>query len=331
VVAVNLAVGVGAVAIAPLEVVAILAGQLGIATPWPYTDQQESVLMAIRIPRLLATALVGAGWACSGVAMQGLYRTALGDPALVGIGAGAALGGALGAGAVVAIGVVAQPSGTLLVTAAAVLAALGAAGLVHRVASVSGRVVVATMLLAGLVLSALLAALTAFVVAAGRVPEMGSLAFWTLGSFAGVVGLDVVIAALVVLPSVLVLARLGPRLDALALGEAEAAHLGVDVRGAGLAVTLTMAALVGVAVAVAGVIAFVGLMVPSLVRAWVGRPHRVVAVGSALLGATVLVVADVVARSLFSPVELSVGVLTTLVGAPFFLILLLRDRGLLAR
>ena len=92
-----------------------------------------------------------------------------------------------------------------------------------------------------------------------------------------------------------------------------------------------MALLVGVAVAVAGVIAFVGLMVPSLVRAWVGQPHRVVAIGSALLGATVLVIADVLARSLFSPVELSIGVLTTLVGAPFFLWLLLRDRGLLAR
>jgi iron complex transport system permease protein len=187
------------------------------------------------------------------------------------------------------------------------------------------------MLLAGLVLSALLAALTALVVAAGRVPEMGSLAFWTLGSFAGVVGVDVLIGALVVLPMVVVLARLGPRLDALALGEVEAAHLGVDVRGVTVVVTLAMALLVGVAVAVAGVIAFVGLMVPSLVRTWVGQPHRIVTIGSALLGATALVLADVLARNLFSPVELSIGVITTLVGAPFFLWLLLHDRGLLAR
>jgi iron complex transport system permease protein len=187
------------------------------------------------------------------------------------------------------------------------------------------------MLLAGIALSALLAALTALVLAAGRSAELGSVAFWTLGSFAGVVGADVLVAALVVIPAVIVLARLGPRLDALALGESEAGHLGIDVARLTVVVSVILALLTGVAVAVAGVIAFVALMVPALVRAWVGRPHRVVALGSALLGATLLVVTDVLARSLFSPTELPIGVLTTLVGAPFFLWLLLRDRGLLTR
>jgi iron complex transport system permease protein len=229
------------------------------------------------------------------------------------------------------LGIVAEPSGAVLVAVGATLAAALAAAVVHCVAAASGRVEVATMLLAGLVLSALLAAVTALVVAAGRVPELGSMAFWTLGSFAGVVGFDVLIALVVVIPSVALLARMGPSLDALALGEAEAGHLGVDVRRLTLVVSLLLALLTGIAVAVAGVIAFVALMVPSLVRAWVGRPHRVVAVGSALLGATLLVLADVLARSLFSPVELSIGVLTTLVGAPFFLWLLIRDRGLRAR
>jgi iron complex transport system permease protein len=190
---------------------------------------------------------------------------------------------------------------------------------------------VATMLLAGLALSAFLAALTALVVAAGRVPEMGSVAFWTLGSFAGVVGSDVLIAALTVIPAIAILARLGPRLDALALGELEAGHLGVDVSRLAVIVTLLFTLLTAVAVAVAGVIAFVALLVPGLVRPFIGQSHRAVAVGSALLGATLLVLADVLARSLFSPAELSIGVITTLVGAPFFLWLLLRDRGLLAR
>jgi iron complex transport system permease protein len=160
---------------------------------------------------------------------------------------------------------------------------------------------------------------------------MGSLGFWTLGSFAGVVGRDVVIAALIVVPAIALLARLGPRLDALALGEAEAGHLGVDVPRLTLLSSSIFALLTAVAVATAGVIAFVALMVPSLIRRWVGRPHRVVTIGSALLGATLLVVADVLARSLFSPVELSIGVITTLVGAPYFLWLLLHERGLLAR
>jgi iron complex transport system permease protein len=323
--------GIGAVAISPAEVVAIILGQFGLDLPVEYTERQETVLTAIRIPRVLATALVGAAWATAGVAMQGLYRTPLADPALVGIGGGAALGGALGTAAAVSLGILAGYAGTLLIVAAAFGAALMAALVVYRVASSSGRVVVATMLMAGIALSAFFAALTALTVAASRSADVGSVAFWTLGSFAGVVGRDVVVGALVVLPLVAVLARLGPRLDALALGESEAGHLGIDVPRLTRVVSVVFALLVAVAVAAAGVIAFVALMVPSLVRPWIGRSHRPLVIGSALLGATFLIVADVLARSLFSPAELSVGVLTTLVGAPFFLWLLLHDRGLLAR
>jgi len=325
------AMGIGAVAISPAEVVAILFGQLRLELPWEYSDRQETVLTAIRIPRVLATALVGAAWAGAGVAMQGLYRTPLADPALVGIGGGAALGAALGTAAVVALGIVTQLSGTVLVTGTAFAAALITAAIVYRVASASGRMVVARMLLAGIALTAFFAALTALVVAASRTPELGSVAFWTLGSFAGVVGRDVVVAGFLVIPAILVLAWLGPRLDALALGEAEAGHLGIDVPRLTALTSIIFALLTAVAVAVAGVIAFVALMVPSLVRGWVGQSHRAVAIGSALLGATLLVIADVLARSLFSPIELSIGVITTIVGAPFFLWLLLRDRGLLAR
>lgn len=330
VVAVVVAMGIGTVAIAPVEIAAILLGGIGLETPWAYSEQQETVLTAIRIPRVLATALVGAAWATAGVAMQGLYRTPLADPALVGLGAGAALGAALGTAAAVALGIVAELAGNVLVAGAAVGAAFAAGAVVYRVASASGRVMVATMLLAGLALSAFLVALTALVLAAGRTPELGSVAFWTLGSFSGVVGADVLLAALVVGPAVLVLARLGPRLDALALGESEAGHLGIDVGRLTVQVSVILAILTGAAVAVAGVVAFVALMVPAVVRAWVGRPHRVVTIGSAMLGATFLVVADVLARSLLSPTELSIGVLTTLLGAPFFLWLLLRQRGLLA-
>ncbi len=323
--------GIGAVSIAPTEVLAILAGQLGLDLGPAYSERQETVLTAIRLPRVLATALVGAAWAVAGVAMQGLYRTPLADPALVGIGGGAALGATLGTAAAVSLGIVAGYGGTVLVIAAAFVAASVAALIVYRVASSSGRVVVATMLLAGIALTAFFGAVTALVVAAGRSPELGSVQFWTLGSFAGIVGRDVVVGALLVIPAVLVLWRVGPRLDALALGVPDAGHLGVDVPWLTRVVSAIFALLTAVAVATAGVIAFVALMVPSLVRGWIGQAHRDVVIGSALLGGTLLVVADVLARSLFSPAELSIGVITTLVGAPFFLWLLLRDRGLLAR
>ena len=323
--------GIGAVSIAPGEVLGVLLSQLGIESPWSFSHQQETVLTAIRVPRVLATALVGAAWATAGVAMQGLYRTPLADPALIGIGGGAALGAAIGLAFAVSMGVVTQWSGTLLVTAAAFVAALLAAAIVYRVGAASGRVMVATMLLAGIALTALFAALTAVVVAASRAPELGTLAYWSFGSFAGVVGQDVVLAGLVTIPAVLLLARLGPQLDALALGDIEARHLGVEVRRLTLVLSLIFALLTAVAVAVAGVIAFVALMVPFIVRRTVARSHRSVVIGSALLGAIVLVTADVLARSVFAPSELSIGVITTLVGAPLFLWLLLRDRGLLAR
>lgn len=323
--------GIGAVSIAPLEVVAILVGQLGLDLGPDYSERQETVLTAIRVPRVLATALVGAAWAGAGVAMQGLYRTPLADPALVGIGGGAALGAALGAGAAVSAGVVASYAGTIAAVAGAFAGALLAAFVVHRVASSSGRVVVATMLLAGIALTAFFGAVTAFAVTAARTPEIGSVQFWTLGSFAGIVGRDDVVDALLVIPAIAVLWRLGPRLDALALGEAEASHLGIDVPRLTAVVGVILALLTAAAVATAGVIAFVALMVPSLVRPFVGQGHRGVVIGSALLGATLVVVADVLARSLFSPAELPIGVITTVVGAPFFLWLLLRDRGLLAR
>jgi iron complex transport system permease protein len=318
------------VGIAPTEVLTILAGRLGLELPWPATQQQETVLVAIRIPRVMATALVGAAWAVAGVAMQGLYRTPLADPALVGVGAGAALGAALAAGVVVAGGAIVSLGGHLGVAGGAVLAAGVAAVVIHRVATASGRVVVATMLLAGMALSALLGAITAIALAAGGGPELRSVTFWMLGSFAGVVGLDVLVG-LLVLPCVVILARLGPGLDALALGRTEAGHLGVDVAGLYRVSTAVLALLVGVSVAIGGVIAFLALLVPSLVRAWIGPTHRWLTVGSALLGATLLVLADVLARHLFAPVELSVGVITTVVGAPFFLWLLLRDRGWLGR
>ena len=288
--------GIGAVSIAPLEVLAILASRLGLELGPDYTDRQETVLTAIRVPRVLATALVGAAWATAGVGMQGLYRTPLADPALVGIGGGAALGAALGTGVAVSAGVLASYAGTLTAVAGAFITALLAAFVVYRVASSSGRVVVATMLLAGIALTAFFGAITALVVAAGRTPELGSVQFWTLGSFAGIVGRDVVVGAVLIIPTVALLWRLGPRLDALSLGETEAGHLGIDVPRLTAVVSAIFALLTAVAVATAGVIAFVALMVPSIIRPFIGQSHRAVIVGSALLGGTLVVAADAARR-----------------------------------
>jgi iron complex transport system permease protein len=323
--------GVGTVGVAPLEVVSILGRQMGLDLPWGGSEMQETVLTSIRLPRVLSAALVGAAWAAAGVAMQGLYRTPLADPALVGVGAGAALGAAAGLAVAIALGILATLAGDLVVLGGAVIAALLVVAVLDRVARLDGQVVVPRMLLAGVALTALFGALTAIVVVGGRNAELGSLTFWGLGSLSAASGRDVLVAAVVVIPATWQLAQLGPRLDALALGGSQAGHLGVDVRTLAIGVGIVLALLTAAAVAVAGVIAFVGLLVPGLLRSWIGSAQRPLAVASALLGATLLVVADALARTLFSPVEVPVGVVTTLLGAPFFLWLLLRDRGLLAR
>lgn len=325
------ALGAGVITISPAESLAILASRLGLELPWPYDDRQAVTLTAIRLPRLVATALVGAAWACAGVAMQARYRTPLADPALVGIGAGAALGATSGLAVALELGLVARLAGTGLVVLTAFVGALIALVVVHRVATVSGRAVVGMLLVAGMVLTTLFAALTALLLTASREPDLGSAALWSLGSLSGADGRDVALAAALVLPAIGLLAWLGPRLDALALGEAEAGHLGIDVPRLTLALGLGLTMLTAVAVAVAGVIPFVGLMVPSLVRRWVSVGHRVAMVAAALLGAVSLLAADVIARTQFGPVEMPIGVITTVVGAPFFLLLLLRERGLLAR
>lgn len=263
--------------------------------------------------------------------MQGLYRTPLADPALLGIGGGAALGASIAVSIALSMGILVELSGTALIVAFAFVGAGLTAAIIYRLATTGEHVIVARMLLAGIALTAFFGALTTIVLAASRDPAVGTVAFWTLGSFSGIVGRDVVVAAVVVLPALALLMRMGPDLDVLALGEREAGHLGVDVRRLRIAASALFALFTGLAVAVAGVVAFVGLMVPSLVRRWLGASHRGVVVGAALLGATLMVIADVIARSLLSPIEVPVGVVTALIGAPFFLWLLLRDRSVLAR
>ncbi len=342
VLAMALSLALGAVTIDPVAIVGILADRLGLTGVSTFEPQQASVLTGIRLPRVVLGALVGAALGLAGAGMQGLYRSSLADPALVGIGAGAALGAAIGivvallAGAAAVSGVTAGGSdlgiaGTLAPVLLAIAGAVVASGLIHRVASASGRTIVAAMLLGGIALDALFGALTGLVVLATRNPQLRDVSFWTLGGLTGATWRAVAILVVVLIPVVMLLWRAGPGLDALSLGHAGAGHLGVDVRRQARLVLVLVAVLVGVAVSQAGVIAFVALVTPIAARRLLGASARSVVVGSALLGATVLVLADLVARMVVSPAEAPVGLVTAIAGAPMFLWLLMRDRGALAR
>lgn len=304
---------------------ATLADALGLAALPAEHAQDAAVLGVVRAPRVLLAALIGGGLGAAGAAMQGLFRNPLADPGLIGVSAGSALAAVtaivLGGGL---FGAAAGLLGLWLLPVAAFAGGLGATLLMARLGTVGGVTSVATLLLAGVAVNALAGALTGLLVFMADDRQVRDITFWTLGSLAGARWAQVPVALLLVgLPSLLLCALARP-LNALLLGEAEAFHLGMRVEAVKrLAIGLAAIA-VAAGVAFTGLIGFVGLVVPHLVRLGFGSDHRLVLPGAALLGGALLVLADLLARSLAAPAELPVGVVTALLGAPFFLWLLRR-------
>ncbi|MFP4274058.1 MAG: FecCD family ABC transporter permease [Paracoccaceae bacterium] len=292
--------------------------------------QEQVVLWEIRLPRLATGLLVGAALAVSGAVMQGLFRNPLADPGLVGVGAGAGLG----AVTAIVLGGLLPPAlatltGMYTVPLAAFLGGWASTLLLYRVSTRGGRTSVATMLLAGIALGALAGAVTGLLVYAADDRQLRDLTFWGLGSLSGASWTKLAVAGPIMLLSMMGTLWLARGLNGLALGEAAAAHMGVPVQRMKNLAILSVAAATGAAVAVSGGIGFVGIVVPHLLRLATGPDHRYLLPNAALLGAALLVGADIVARSVIAPAELPIGIVTALLGAPVFLWILLRRRGLL--
>ena len=288
------------------------------------------VLFDIRLPRTVMGMLVGAALAVSGAVLQGLFRNPLADPGLVGISAGAGLGAILaivlgGALPVTLTGVF----GYYLVPVAAFFGGWASTLILYQVSTRRGRTSVATMLLAGIALGALTGALQGILVYVADDTQLRDLTFWGMGSVAGATWTKVFAAAPLIVLALLTAPFLARALNALALGEAAAAHIGIPVQRMKNTAILMVAAAVGAAVAVSGGIGFVGIVVPHLLRLLVGPDHRYLLLNSALLGAALLLVADVISRTVIAPAELPIGIVTATLGGPFFLWILLRQRGLL--
>jgi iron complex transport system permease protein len=272
--------------------------------------------------------LVGAGLASAGAAMQGLFRNPLADPGLIGVSSGAAAGAVF---ALVAqwffapvLGLIPQ---RLLVPTAAFLGGLGATWLVYRIATRNGRTSVSTMLLAGIAINAAAGALIGLLTYAADDAELRDVTLWTLGSVASADWASTGLVAVVCALTLYALWRRTEILDAFTLGADEARLLGVDTQRFQRVVITFTAILVGACVAFTGLIGFVGLVAPHMIRLWRGPSHRTVIPGAALMGAILLIAADTAARTVIAPAELPIGVLTSLLGAPFFLALLVRRRG----
>lgn len=317
----------GPLAISTSDLLSVLAKNLGLTDASHVSAVKVGVIENIRLPRALLGLLVGAALGTAGAAMQGFFRNPLADPGLIGVSSG----GALAAVGVIVLGGSALASilslfGAFAMPLAAFAGALVTVLSIYRLSTHDGRVIVATMLLAGVAANALAFSGIGYLTFLADDTQLRDLTFWTLGSLGGAVWDRVLPAVLLMAVSVAGLLTLARPMNCLLLGEDDAKTLGVDVESVKRRAALLTALGVGAATAVCGIINFVGLVVPHLVRLMTGPDHRYVLPGSALLGGALVLFSDLIARLAVSPAELPLGVVTAALGAPFFFWLLLKDK-----
>ena len=310
---------VGTVSISWLEALGAIFGNASSA-------QIDTILFDIRLPRILLAIFVGAVLASTGAVMQGLFRNPLADPSLIGVSSGASVGasimivtagGAIQGGALV---------GLSLVSIGAFVGGFLATLLVYRLATSGMGTSVTTMLLAGIAIGALAGALNSLLSYFSDNDMLRQISLWQMGNLSGASWLKVSIMGVVAVLSMSLFPRDSKALNALLLGESEARHLGINVQWVKRRLITLTALGVGVSVAVAGLVGFVGLIMPHIIRLMIGPDHRWLIPASGLAGAVLLVIADSLARVVVIPAELPTGILTAILGAPFFVILLLQQR-----
>jgi len=310
----------GQLDVSPGDVVGSILSWMGIPTSLAPTDPVVSAtLEVVRFPRIVMALSVGAALAVAGALMQAVFGNPLAEPGVVGVSSGAALG----ASTAIVFGISAAGGGVALL---AFLGGLGATLLVYAVARAGGRTEVVTLLLTGIAINAFAQAGLAFVLFLADTASREQIVFWQLGSLAGSVWSEVLIVMPVLLLGTILAVLMAHRLDLLALGERNARHLGVDVEQLRIIAIVLVALLTGVAVAFAGIIAFVGLVVPHIIRMALGPSHRGLLIASAVGGGALLAIADLLTRTIVQGADLPIGMLTALVGGPFFFGLLYQQR-----
>ncbi|MEM6275033.1 MAG: iron ABC transporter permease [Myxococcota bacterium] len=322
-----LALRFGAMAIDTAAVLSSLVKSIGLDVGSATTLEYE-VITAIRGPRVALGFLVGASLSLAGAAMQGMFRNPLADPGLIGVSAGAGAGAAamiilFDVAALALLG----PLAWLGVSIAAFAGGLGATALVYAIGTVGGQSRIAIMLLAGIALSSVVGAFTGFLVFLADDAQLRTLTFWTLGSVGDASWSMVAVAAIGLGLSVSLLYPCRYALNVWLLGERQVHQLGFSVRRTRRLLIAGAALAVSLAVAVAGVVSFVGLVIPHIARLLVGSDHERLFPATLLLGGGLLVLADLVARTIAAPAEMPLSVITALIGGPFFLFLIVRNRA----
>ncbi|MBI4229219.1 MAG: iron ABC transporter permease [Planctomycetes bacterium] len=322
VVACVLAAGVGAVSIPPGRSVAILAHALGLGSPGDWLHHEEVILTTIRIPRVLVAVLAGGGLALSGAVMQGIFRNPMADPGVIGVSSGASLG------SVIALYAGWAAASVLWLPATAFAGALLCSFLVYGIATSRGRTPVSTLLLAGIAVGGMAVSLTSLVLFLSLANyEVGrQMMLWLMGGLDGRGWLHVRLAAAPVLLGSAWLCLYARDLNVLLTGEESAMALGIDVPRTRRRLLVLSVLVTAATVSVAGVVSFVGLVVPHILRLVLGPDHRRLLPASFLGGALFLVLADLACRTMVESEELRLGVVTSLIGGPFFIYLLIQNR-----
>lgn len=315
-VAMTAGVAIGSVELSPGAVWQVLADHLA---GHPESAVADEIVWQIRLPRVLLAAVVGAALTTAGTVVQALVRNSLADPFLLGVSSGASVG----ATAVLLFGAFAS-LGVWAISFGSVLGALAAMAAVFFVSRTGRQLFPTQLILCGVVLSALFESVTSFLVFRGNPQATQSVLFWLLGSFGNANWTQLPIPAAALVVAIVYLAAQGRPLNALAMGAEPAASLGVDVQRLRRNLFVVTSLMVGVAVAVSGVIGFVGLVVPHIVRLMVGSDHRRVLPAGVLFGAAFMVAGDLLARTIVSPQEMPIGVITAFIGAPALIVLIRR-------
>jgi iron complex transport system permease protein len=315
---------IGAAKISFLETIKIIFEKIPIVGTNINTENfplsHKIIIWKVRIPRILLSALVGSGLAAVGGSFQGLFKNPMADPYIIGISSGASLGAAVA----IAFGFSAL-IGIFAVPLAAFLGALLSTLIVYNLGKKGIKVPVYTLLLSGVALSAFFSALTSFVIVMHS-KETHQIIYWMMGGFSGSTWFDVKIAFPMIIIGVLALCCFAKELNAMLFGDDTARYLGIDLENVKKLILILGAMTTAIAVAVSGTIGFVGLIIPHIVRIIVGPDHRALLPLSFITGGAFMVITDTIARTLFAPAEIPVGIITAMFGGPFFIYLLKRKK-----
>lgn len=281
------------------------------------------VLLNIRLPRLVMGLIVGAALSICGASMQGLFRNPLADPGLIGITSGATL--AVGTLIVLFPTFLEGIFGLYALSIAAFSGAMITAVIITLIASKSSQLSIVHVLLCGIAINAIAGSLTGLLTYFSTDDQLRTLTFWTMGSISGSMWSQVMVCSSLVIPCLFIINRCAVGLNLLSLGEEPAVYVGLNYHQLKLCILITVSIAIGACVAVSGFIGFIGLVIPHIIRQFVGPNHKILLPLSALLGSTLLVLSDLVARVIIAPAEMPVGLITSTIGGPVFLYMVIKQ------